>query len=95
MDTTQIKIEAITLQSIKKIKQKFHDQVFVMFAKVVENSFIMVKKIQQTNVLLEKFDIQMDRLINKLKCNFKISFYSKFELDSRKAILNSFFNLAM
>lgn len=54
MDTTQIKIEAITLQSIKKIKQKLHDQVFVMFAKVVENSFIMVKKIQQTNVLFEK-----------------------------------------
>jgi hypothetical protein len=37
-----------------------------MVAKVVENKSIMVKKIQQPNVLLEKVDIQMDHLINKL-----------------------------
>ncbi len=53
----EIKIEAITSQSIKKCKQKFHDQNPAMFAKVVENSFIMVKNFQQTNVLLEKVDI--------------------------------------
>jgi hypothetical protein len=38
-----------------------------MFAKAVENSFIMVKNFQQTNVLLEKVDIQMDHLINKVQ----------------------------
>jgi hypothetical protein len=47
-------------------KDKFAHQTFAMFVKVVENSFIMVKNIQQTNVLLEKVDIQMDCLINKL-----------------------------
>jgi hypothetical protein len=42
------KIEAITSQSTQQGKQKFHDQALAMFAKVVENSFIMMKNFQQT-----------------------------------------------
>lgn len=47
-------------------KDKFAHQTLAMFAKVVENSSIMVKNIQQTNALLEKVDIKMDCLINEL-----------------------------
>ncbi len=45
---TEIEIKAITTQSTQKGKQKFHDQALAMFAKVVENSFIMMKYFQQT-----------------------------------------------
>ncbi len=45
---TGIEIKAITPQSTQKGKQKFHDQALAMFAKVVENSFIMMKTFQQT-----------------------------------------------
>jgi hypothetical protein len=44
----ETEIEAITPQSTKKGKQKFHDQTLAMFAKVVENNFIMMKNFQQT-----------------------------------------------
>jgi hypothetical protein len=47
-------------------KDKFAHQTLAMFAKVVENSSIMVKNIQQTNALLEKVDIKMVCLINEL-----------------------------
>jgi hypothetical protein len=47
-------------------KDKFALQTLAMFSTMVENNSIMVKKIQQTNALLEKVDIQMYCLINKL-----------------------------
>jgi hypothetical protein len=60
------KLKQLHRNLLKINKQKFHDQAFAMVAKVVENKSIMVKKFQQPNVLLEKTNIQMDRLTNKL-----------------------------
>jgi hypothetical protein len=64
--TLRQKLKQLHHNLLKACKQKFNDQALAMVAKVVENEFIMVKNIQQPNVLLEKFDIQMDCLINEL-----------------------------
>jgi hypothetical protein len=52
--------------SLKSGNKTFHKQTFSLFTQMVENSSVMVKNIKKTNVLLERVDRQMNRLINKL-----------------------------
>lgn len=59
--------EVVPTSSLKSdSKKSFQEQCFGVFMQMAENSTTMVKNFEKTNVLLEKVERQMDRLIDKL-----------------------------
>ena len=65
LEKEQISEPTLT-SSLKSGKKSFQEQNFGLFIQMVENNFVMVKNFEKTNVLLERVDRQMDRLIDKL-----------------------------
>ena len=49
--------------TIKIDKRNFQKRCFGVFAQMAKNSSVMVKNFEKNNVLLERVDRQMDRLI--------------------------------